>query len=371
MRLMKIRRKIITPICIILVCFMNSMSVYGISNSDYKDFTPINIEKIMDGGHVEIETEESSEYQLNVDMNTMGLGKGYYTAYLYENQHRDWSNYEAMSFYISNESDNSIRINMNIKRDDGTVFSPSENSNVLFKKDTSEMLEKIQPSFGTIELPQGFKGRIYMPFNSFKEKGANGKSAFNGITQISSWGIIATMSENGKERFSLSNFQLINKGSSIGYYLNSDISIKGENIVEIPVAGESISEYKTNETNKNVKFELLDSIDGVSISDNGRLSVNPDVEAQNIRISAVLDDRFRQIMDVQLIKSWTLSAREVDGTTKSIPRPEEISNILSNNDKLMLSEKFLNSIRIIACIICAGFATLYWWWKREKNNKAS
>lgn len=367
----KLRRKIITTICITLVCFMNSMSVYGISDSDYENFNPVNIQKIMDAGHIEIETGKASEYQLNVDMNTIGLGKGYYTAYLYENQYRDWSNYEAMSFYISNESDNTIRINMDVKRYDGKVLSPSDNSNIVVKRETSEMLEKMQPSFGTIELPQGFKGRIYMPFNSFKEKGANSESAFNGITQITSWGIIATMPENDKGRFSLSNFQLINKESSIEYYLNSDISIKGDNIVEIPVVGESISEYRTNETNKNVKFELLDSIDGVSINENGRLSVKPDVEAQNIRISAVLDNRLIEIMDVQLIKSWTLSAREVDGTSKSIPRPEEISNILSNNDKFILSEKFLNSVRIIACIICAAFATLYWWWKREKNNKTS
>lgn len=369
MKFKKIYNKIITSICIILAYFMYSISVYGISNLDYKEFTPVNIQKIMNGGNIEINFNENKEYQINVNMNTKGLDKGYYTAYLYENQERDWSNYEAMSFYITNDSDKPIKINMNIKRSDGKVVSLPDKGRIVVKKDNSEMLEKIQPSFGTIELPKDFKGTIYMPFNSFREKDIDASGDSNGITQISSWGIIATLAENEEEKFSLSNFQLINKGTSTGVYINSDISIQGENIVEIPVAGETISEYKTKENNKNVKYKLIDNIDGVSISEEGRLTIKPDAEAQNIKICAVLDNSISEIIEIQLIKSWTLSAKEVDGTSKSIPKPEELRSILSESDRYSLSNNFLILIRMIGVILVAAFAVLYWWWNRDKNNK--
>lgn len=368
MRFTKIYKKITMFIFIIVIGLINYTNVYAVSDIEFKEFIPINIQKTSDGANLEINTSETNGYELDVKMNTMGLDKGYYTAYLYENQSEDWSNYEAISFHIKNYSESPIRINMNLKESDEKVFSPSDESVILVKKDGSEIIGKVKPSYGTIELPKEFEGNIYIPFSSFKEKDNLSNNEGTQISRISSWGVIATLSENEERNFNLSKFALINRGSKLGVYFNSKLSIKGDDTVQIPVEGESISEYKIDSDSKNIKFKLINPIDGITMNDSGRLTVNTDVEEQNVQICAVLDDTISETMDIKLVKSWTLSAHEVDGTSKSVAKSDEVKKLMSIVEMKLLTDKGVIIIRICLVIIAIGFGCLYWKWKMKKDE---
>ncbi|OOM77167.1 hypothetical protein CLPUN_24820 [Clostridium puniceum] len=362
----KINKEIIMLICIMVISFINSTYVYGLSDLEFTEFAPINMEKTANGAIVEVNSNETYGYELDVNMSTKGLNEGYYTAYLYEDKSSDWSNYEAMSFHVSNNSDNPIRINMNIKKGEDKVFSPSNDNIILIQKNNSEIIEKVKPSYGTVELPERFEGIIYIPFNSFREE--NG-SFLDGTNKISSWGIIATLAENEERNFKLSRFNLINKGSKLETYFDSNSFIKGKSIVQIPIVGESISDYKIEGSNRNIQFKLDNDIDGITISENGRLTVTPDVVPQKIEISAVLDNSISEKIQIQLVTSWTLSAQEVDGTSKSIAKPDQIKEIINSNEKNILTNNVLINTRIVIVFISIIFGGLYWSWNRKNKDK--
>ena len=62
--------------------------------------------------------------------------------------------------------------------------------------------------------------------------------------------------------------------------------IEGDLIVQIPVAGESIAIFKTSGS---AEF-YMDYIEGVSITKDGRLIINTDVQQQSIKIYARNND---------------------------------------------------------------------------------
>lgn len=355
----------------IILFFINSTCTYGTVKIDSVEFIPKNMQKITNGADVKLDYSNTNE--LNVSMSTKDLNSGYYTAYLYENEVRNWSDYEALAFDIVNESDNSIRVNLDIKQNDGTVVAPSDDDIVLIKRDDGETMEVMHPSYGTIEVTKNFKGTIYMPFDSFKEHDKAKEDNIKTISKISSWGIVVTLSENQEADFKLSKFSLVNKGSYISRYSNLNFYIKGDDSVEIPVAGESISDYKIESNDKekinnsNVKFKLKEPIDGITLSDSGRLTLTtPDIEPQKIQICAILDGNISETMDIELVKSWTLGAKEVDGTSKSIPKTDEVAQIISDKN-IFMNKNVLIGIRIIIILIALGFGTLYWSWKKQKK----
>lgn len=72
-------------------------------------------------------------------------------------------------------------------------------------------------------------------------------------------------------------------------------------------------------------------------------------------------------MDIELVKSWTLGEKEVDGTNKSIPKAGEVAQIISNENNILMNKNMLIGIRVTIVLIALGFGTLYWSWKKQKK----
>ena len=356
----------------IILFSINSTCTYGVEKGDSIEFILKNIQKTTNGADVKLGSSETNIDKFNIIMSTKGLDKGYYTTYIYEDEKRDWSNYEAIAFDIENESDNAIRINLNIKQSDGTLVSTDDNNIVLKKSENGEVMEIIHPSYGAIEISKKFKGTIYVPFNSFSEKDKINSEKMKTISKIASWGVVTILPENEEVAFVLSKFTLINKGSNMGKYFNTNFSIKGDELVDIPVAGESISDYKIESDNKEnlnnttVKFQLKEPVDGITLNDSGRLTLTPDVEPQKIQICAIIDGSINQTKEVQLMNSWTLDATEIDGTRKSVPKAGEVSEIISN-DNILMSKNALIGTRVVMALIAIIFGYIYVYWKKQKK----
>lgn len=357
----------------LLIFATNSNKVYGIDEVDFIEYTPSKIEYSSNGGDTTLLKKDENMYYIDID-NTE-LKDGYYTTYMYENVSENWSDYEGLKFKVEDKAHSSIRINFNIRTNEGKILTVPDSKNVLIKNSGEEQIQAINPEYGTLELSEDFNGEIYIPFNSFSENDKE-SSDFIAVSNIESWGIILTAAENEKKSLVIGDFRLIKRGSNLKKYFESNLIIEGDKEVQIPVLGEGISNYKINdesnnedisEKGTNVRFKLKENVDGVKISENGRLTVYPDAEPQEIEIEATIDDTLVRNIKIQLFESWTLKAKEVDGTSKSIPKESEVNKIVDNKKISYINNSIFMVYVILISTLVFGVG-LYLKWKKDERN---
>lgn len=142
-------------------------------------------------------------------------------------------------------------------------------------------------------------------------------------------------------------------------------SIEGDLVVQIPVAGESISQYSTSEP---AEF-YVDSIEGVYISKEGRLTLNTDVKTKSVTIYAVNDKGEKAQMNIQLIESWTKNFVEKDGTLMSIPKSEEMPKIGNDFYQFATKENTIWGIRLLVVLGTVIFIFLFSKWKKTRRKR--
>lgn len=361
-------------IFLLVVFISNFTTVYALNEEELVEYVPDKIEQISNGVDATLSKLQSNMYELNMD--TSGLKTGYYTTYIYVNSSDDWSNYEGFQFKVENKSSSSIRINLDIKTRDGKVLSVPDKNVVMLKNIDREELEIYNPKYGTVEIPKDFNGEIYIPFNSMREK----EEVLNEVIKVAgidSWGIVATAAENENKDFLVGDFRLIKSGSNLKKYFEYNLEITGDKEVEIPVIGEGISDYKVIDTVKNedileketvVEFKMKKDVNGVNISKDGRLTIHPDISPQEIEIESVINDTIVKNLKVTLLKSWTLTEKEVDGTKKSIPKENEVRSILDDKDEIYIN-RFIIIMRFFIVFISIFCVVLYIKWKNNPTKK--
>lgn len=367
-------KKFFNKICVVL--FFISFLVSGTSVKANDNSTePISFDNLHEiSGGLKLNCTNNNNV-LNVKLDSKNLKKGYYTSTIYKNYIMDLSDFGMMSFQLENKSQSGIRLNFIMELTGNIELMVSNNKPLLLKQDNSNLIEIIKPSYGSFEIPKGFKGEIYIPFNSLGKQGLDVQDKQYEISQIASFGIISTVKENEQSNFDASKFLLINKNSGMMSYGNLKCSIDGDDRVQIPVVGESIAQYKANVYNENGKLQhkkitygIENPQHGIEISNDGLLRITKRVDVDKIRIYALIDNKFKVSKDIQLFKSWTLSAREVDGTSKSVPTPNEVPPLIGNFYKFILSNDVLNTIRIIFTLFAVSFILLFIWWKKKFNG---
>lgn len=370
MTLIKINlKKILLIFFIIIFSLNNDNTVMAADSSNEMQLTLNNIMTTSNGGIVKYTSNISNgNYTLKVKINSDNLKKGYYTSNILSVASSDWSNYGMISFDIENESNSELRFNFVIRQSNGTYLTVANEKFVLIKKSNSNLLEKVSPSYGTISVPKSFNGKIYIPFKSLGKEGLNKQDVLYSISQISSFGILETSSENEEKSFSLTNFKLIGFNSDILKKSDMDSFILGDDRVQIPVAGESIAPYKVYLSSKDEKidYKLETQQKGISITNNGILKIQTYVLPQKIKIYAILHSSNIYVSkEIDLYKSWTLSAKEIDGTSKSVPKANEVKSLLGANYKFLLLSNVLNAIRIVLIALALIPLILYFLWLKK------
>ncbi|SMC25482.1 hypothetical protein SAMN02745134_02455 [Clostridium acidisoli DSM 12555] len=375
----KLIKSTLTFFYIVLLILSTGITVKAVEEGSITQLDPSNIKNTSNGANVRYDLrKDNNKYILSVNVNSKNLKKGYYTSNIYNEMYMNLDSYGMISFDIENQSNDELRINFIIKQIDGTFLSVSNDKNVLIKKEDSDLLEMVTPSYGTISIPKGFKGSIYVPFNSLGKEGQDKQDKIYNISKILYWGIAQTTAENKEQNFSLSDFKLIEYNSKINQYGNLNFSIQGENQVQIPVAGESISQYKAEMDDSNVKangdkisYKIETSKKGVSISKDGLLKVETGIKPEKIKIDAIINDNNIYVSkEINLYKSWTLNAKEVDGTSKSIPKTNEVKRLIGRKYEFILSDKFMNCIRIfVVTLTCLSIGLFIFWNKEISKDK--
>jgi hypothetical protein len=363
----------------ILLILNTGITAKAVEEGSITRLAPNNIKNTSNGANVRYDLrKDNNKYILSVNVNSKNLKKGYYTSNIYNEMYMNLDSYGMISFDIDNQSNDELRINFIIKQIDGTFLSVSNDKNVLIKKENSDLLEVVTPSYGTISIPKGFKGSIYVPFNSLGKEGQDKQDKVYNISKILYWGIAQTTAENKEQNFSLSDFKLIEYNSKINQYGNLNFSIQGENQVQIPVVGESISQYKAEIDDSNgkvngdkISYKIETSKKGVSISKDGLLKVETGIKPEKIKIDAIINDNNIYVSkEINLYKSWTLNAKEVDGTSKSIPKTKEVKRLIGSRYEFILSDKFMNCIRIfVVTLTCLSIGLFIFWNKEISKDK--
>lgn len=335
-----------------------------------------NMYEMSNGPIVQYNTNSiNGNYVLNAKIISKGLKKGYYSTIFYSALNNNMFNYGLVSFNINNNSNSDLDVNFLINEQNGIDLSLTNDSYVILKKTNSIFTKKVFPSYGTIIIPKGFKGTISIPLNSLKQNPVQ-NTIHDKTPMIASlptwWGILITSKENEKKDFTLSNFKLINADNEIQEIENLNVNFNGDTRVQIPVVGESIAKYTANfhdlngnVVNKNITYKIDEPKKGISIDRNGILKIKTNVLPQAVKIDAVIDNNLAfESKEIQLYKSWTLNAKELDGTSKSIPQTYAVKKLLSNTYEFFMSDYVMNIIRISSVILLLLFIKLYLYWKR-------
>lgn len=351
--------------CILFLVISNRNIVLAEEINNYQNVYPENIYSEADKAKLNYSFDKISN-NLDIKVDSIGLDKGYYTSNLYSKGKYNWNNFGMISFNLQNNSSEELKFNFSIVKNDGTFLSVNEDKSILIKRENDQSIEKLSPVYGTINISSGFKGIIYVPFTSLKNK--SGDSSQYLFSDISAWGISITTDENKEKNIHLSSFKLIPKDDSFIKYGDSDFKIEGDDRVQIPVQGESISLYKTPLDKDKVIYNLAENYEGVSIDKEGMLILSTSVNVEKIQIEAKYEDLVAK-KEIQLYKSWTLDAKEVDGTSKSVPGEEEVKNLMNGIYPFIMSQRFIYAIRAIFIVLALIFSGLYVFWNKKRKSR--
>lgn len=364
---MKYFKRVLMCVITVLVLIMPDTWAYA-ENDDMTRMKNFSLNQSNNGGDISLKRLDNCNYEFNFD--TENLDEGYYTAYLYSLGNTSWSKYAGICFYMKNEGSTEANININTKTGDEKILTVKDEDSIFIKEEGSSYLIRLHPQYGTVQIEAGFDGIVYIPFNSLK----NDKN----ISNVDSWGLIVTSKENDKKTIVFGDFNFINSNSSLKKNFNSRYSLKGDMEVQIPTAGQSISDYEfiddktkinISDSGAKVKYFVDEDEKGISIDENGRLTVTSDAEEKTVKVYAYINDEVIEEFRVQLFKSWTLSASEVDGTLKSIPKEGEINNLSAVRAKFFGRENVVIAFRVFCILITATIGGFYCVWKKQRREK--
>ncbi|MFH5187380.1 hypothetical protein ACHHV8_35050 [Paenibacillus sp. TAB 01] len=319
------------------------------------------------GAHV---TVGSAGGETRVTSDTHGLKKGYYTTYVFEAEKRNWSADGELSVPITNESGTPLKLNVIVTLADGTNLTLTDKSNVMVESLGSGRQNLQGLTYGSLELAGRFEGTVHVPFSSLHVQGGAGGESRPELDSIVSWGLTTNLEEEGTQSFRIGRVQLVPAAQAAISNELGEAVLQGDLQVVKPYIGESIAEYSLQTKSAQLKetFKLEKAVKGASLTPDGRLTLTPEISEDSLSMYVDIDGRWRKDIDVKLVPSWTLSAKQQDGTSLSIPETGQMSKVMEKSDPL-LKPDMLISLRIVIVAAGAGIGLLYLGWRQRFRSK--
>ncbi|WMJ79271.1 hypothetical protein RBU49_10255 [Clostridium sp. MB40-C1] len=349
---------------LMILCF--HLTVYALES-----VIPLSINSITvknKGGHSTLESIKENGHIL-LKTNTEGLKKSYYTSEIYVKNHVDWSSYGEVSFYIKNLSKKPIKINFFVIIKDGSYLKVKQDRTVLLKKDKSGEMEIIHVKEGLFQLDNSFLGTAHIPLESL------GLTKDN-LKNVISFGIITTTAENIIQNIEIGDLKLISENNLAVPKEFSNLKVVGDRNVMKPIEGESIAQYNLiinngqEDKGKNkASFYLKESLAGVSITEEGRLTVLSKATAKKISIKTVINNKFHVITEVTLSDSLVLGLKDKEGFSLAVPKVNEVEGVVNSNS-IFNRPDMIMLFRGVIVLVISTILILYFVWRRkwQKEN---
>ncbi|WP_099189078.1 hypothetical protein [Tepidibacter mesophilus] len=346
----------------LLFCFV--LPSYAMDSN--LDLEPNSLTLKDNGGNNKCQVTGNKKIKINT--NTMKLEKGYYTSQFYINSKVDWSPYKELAFHINNLSDSPIKINLFVVLNDGTYIMLEEGKSVFLQKGKNNNIKVTNIQTDGFEVNNDFEGIVHIPLENFEISKKK-------LENIIFFGIQTTTKENIIQKMEIDNLKLISSNSSTLPEEILNLKIVGDKNIIKPIMGESIVQYelvtKHKQENK-VTFYLEEEVEGVSITENGRLTVLPNAVVDKINIKAVINNKFNLILEVILSDSLILNLKDMEGFSLTIPKDYEVRKVISSQD-IFSREDVIVLFRLIIALIAIIILTTYFvWrikWKKENINQ--
>ena len=290
-------------------------------------------DKILDLSFKKIETDLSSKitYEdtgVKIETDSSKSDKERYL-YIYQNIKENWSMYNNFYIEIQNKNKSSQRINLSIQSKNMLEFRLKEGSEVFLEGKNIIYSDKIKE--GCIEVPGEFEGKIYVNFNSLINEESNVVLDSNMLSNIVSWGITFIPSDEEHNIVIIKKISLLSEEKL--RFLNN-IKIIGDEEVQIPVLGQSISQY----------------------------------EVLGLKSDSKINDKFKIGKKITLTESWSINKKDKDGVPYTLVSPEQ-SPTVQDMKKINFMNNIITFVRILfvsLVIICFG---IYLYWKKCSKTK--
>lgn len=362
MRQKKLKKRIIA--CLTLSILLLSCTSYAHAANDMsqKTISPNKMQEWDNGALVTSKTNgEGKDFSLSVAADTSGLVKGNYTVYMFSLMDRSPQDYDGMRFHFKNGERSPLKINLVFNVDSDTSVSLTDDSFVILEADSQGINESVAPGYGTLTIPAGFDGTIYVPFSQLYT--AHGKQV--SLTKIQSWGITSVMTQDQTIHYSMGNIALLENSVSAmkdSYYF---ITVSGSDKIESPTAGSVLDSYqakvrnlKGHKVKKKMRFYLEQNVKGASISEDGTLEVTSACKAKEIRVCAKTENS---------INAGVFTTAMVRGrASETVPNPAAMQNIESPVYAML--GRSINRIRIVAAVVALCLSVLFMYWFSTSNT---
>ncbi|KAA8785155.1 hypothetical protein EC604_15020 [Paenibacillus amylolyticus] len=332
--------------------------------------------KVWDNGP-KVQSQLNRNGSLQINTSTQGLQKGYYSAYVYELQNRDWSGYSELRFSIRSDSDQTLPLNVVITRTDQSALTVADQRNVILIPKATKEPKLVHPVDGLIRLEPGFEGEVRVPFSSLMVRNHAATVGLVTPGKMLSWGITMTTTENAQLNYRVGNIKLVPRKEATAENQLSSVMIKGDERVVKPVAGESVETYtviglqptesKASEMPE-VNFQLAHPVQGVTITTGGLLTIGTDAaKADSVTIRALVDQKWNLDYTVKLDRSTAMQMKEADGTPRFIPSPGQVPKVLEPSN-VWLQPWMEWIIRIGLLLIGLMVVIPYWLWRKLQHG---
>ncbi|NJJ33737.1 hypothetical protein GSQ51_09215 [Clostridioides difficile] len=326
-------------------------------------------DKILDLSFKKIDNDLSSKIihedrSIKIETDSSKNDKEHYL-YIYQNIKENWSMYHNFYIEIQNKNKSSQRINLSIQSKNMLEFRLKEGSEVFFEDKNIIYSDRIKD--GCIEVPGEFDGKIYVNFNSFINDKDNILLDSNMLSNVVSWGITFIPSDEEHNVIAIKKLSLLVEEQLESLH---NIKIIGDEEVQIPVLGQSISQYEVLglESNSKIKYSLTEKQDNVNISQTGKLTLSNKAKPEQIILQVNVDEKFKVGKKIKLTQSWSINQKDKDGVPYTLVSPKQ-SPTVQDMKKINFMNNIIIFIQILfisLVIICFG---IYLYWKKRSKTK--
>lgn len=356
---MKKKKLIVLTILYCLISVFTYIPVFAISSDAKVTVKPDEFSEWDNGVEVIKEIiNNTNGYTLKVNADTIGLADGYYSYFLYENKSRNLGGYDGVSFEINNKNEIPLKMNVSMTPKSGTGLTLKDEGILILESLNGNEGEVIQVSNGIFEIPAGFNGVVYIPFNQLKND--DGKEV--SINNIATWGFTGVLEEEQEVKYEISNINFLKGSFPLQEEKYKNIHIAGNDKIYLSSKGTIIENFKAEvktlegeAVNSDVTFFLENAVEGASISEDGRLEIASDCKETAITVCAKSSDSFGiGKFNVQLLKP------ESENKTSYIPASSEIKSIMPPAYQFLIDKIVL--ARIVLIVIALIFLGIFGSW---------